>query len=144
MITVVPRTSPRIAFEMPEILLPASVRELPQLANFIRTVANDNNDLAFQLGVVLEELFVNVADHAQPATDPLQIRISAEPAGNGLHMTVADNGQEFDPTTRPEPDLQEPLETRQPGGLGIHFVRRFTHDLAYAYVQGWNTLTFRI
>jgi len=129
---------------MTEILLPASVRELPRVADFIRTVADGKNELAFQLGVVLEELFVNVADHAHPAADPLQILIRVEPAGEGLRLTFADNGREFDPTTRPEPNLQEPLETRQPGGLGIHFVRRFTHDLAYAYTDGWNTLTFRV
>ena len=129
---------------MTEIVLPASVRELPRLADFIRTVADGKNELAFQLGVVLEELFVNVADHAQPAAEPLQIRIRVEPAGAKLRLTFADNGREFDPTTRPEPDLDAPLATRQPGGLGIHFVRQFTHDLTYAYTEGWNTLTFRI
>ena len=46
----------------------------------------------------------------------------------------------IDPSAAPEPDRAAPLEARDPGGLGIHLIRRMMDDVAYRRVAGENRL----
>lgn len=93
------------------------------------------------LEIVVEELFVNVAQHSGAAA--VELRYSA-PAAGVLEVEIADDGQAFDPLTRPAPEFRIPLEARPVGGLGIYLVRRFTQSLRYCRDGGWNRVVFRV
>jgi len=58
-------------------------------------------------------------------------------------VEVSDNGKPFNPLDHPEPDLNQPLEERPIGGLGIHLIRKFVDQLAYRRDAGRNILTLR-
>ena len=53
---------------------------------------------------------------------------------------IIDNGRAFDPTAAPAPDLSLPLEQRDPGGLGIHLMRRMIDRVEYRRAGGENRL----
>ena len=57
-----------------------------------------------------------------------------------LHTITSDNGKEFDPTTRPEPDLKSGPEERPIGGLGIHLIRTIMDTVSYKRQSGKNLL----
>jgi serine/threonine-protein kinase RsbW len=51
-----------------------------------------------------------------------------------VEATLIDHGTEpFDITQVPDADIGLPLEQREPGGLGIHLVRRMVDSIEYEY-----------
>ncbi|MBR1503315.1 MAG: ATP-binding protein [Prevotella sp.] len=56
-------------------------------------------------------------------------------------QVIIDDGILFDPTSYPEPDLSLPADQREPGGLGIYFMRRMSDSLTYRREDGKNILT---
>jgi len=96
-----------------------------------------------ETALLLEELFVNVVSHAFPDRLSHQITVSLERRGDWLEIECADDGVAFDPLTAPPADTESPLEERPIGGLGIHFIRHYSDDLAYRREQGRNILTIR-
>ncbi|MGC9360845.1 MAG: ATP-binding protein, partial [Anaerolineae bacterium] len=47
-----------------------------------------------------------------------------------------DQGQVFDPSAVPEPDLNSPLEDRDVGGLGLYFMRKLMDSVTFAAPRG--------
>jgi anti-sigma regulatory factor (Ser/Thr protein kinase) len=73
------------------------------------------------------------------------VEIRCRENGTGtLEVEIADAGREFNPVSRPDPDLSLPLEKWPVGGLGIYLVRRLTSVLSYEYAGGWNRLRFAV
>lgn len=97
---------------------------------------------AFELNLVLEELFTNAVRHGGCAgvEAAVRVRLSRRERG-GVAVEFRDRGTPFDPTTVAGPDLGAPLSQRQPGGLGIHLVRQTMRDLEYRRAGEWNRLT---
>jgi serine/threonine-protein kinase RsbW len=51
-----------------------------------------------------------------------------------VRVTLTDpDADDFDPRAAPAPDVGAPLERREPGGLGLHLVRRLVDTLEYRY-----------
>jgi anti-sigma regulatory factor (Ser/Thr protein kinase) len=91
----------------------------------------------FKVRLVLEELVLNVIDHAiDPATDRIDLRIDVDP--DRVVLTVEDDSATFDPRSAPDFDKARPLEDRGPRGMGIHLVRSMAEDVTYERVDGRN------
>jgi len=58
-----------------------------------------------------------------------------------LDFIVTDSGMPFDPTRKPEVDINASLEDRPVGGLGIHLVRQLMDSVSYRREDGKNILT---
>jgi serine/threonine-protein kinase RsbW len=53
----------------------------------------------------------------------------------GVELTLIDHDVEpFDITRAPDVDIGKPIEEREPGGLGLHLVRRMADRVDYDYV----------
>ena len=91
--------------------------------------------------LAVTEAATNVMIHGyqgQPGT----IEIEVSQREDSLVVCLRDQAPPFDPTTVPPPDVTLPLEQRQPGGLGIHFMRQFMDELTFRSTpQGGNELT---
>ncbi|HWH81998.1 MAG TPA: ATP-binding protein [Burkholderiaceae bacterium] len=84
------------------------------------------------LDFALEELFTNMLKYSPAGVNP--VRITLEPEAGGVAVTLVDTGVEpFDVTAAPDADTALPLAQRQPGGLGLHLVRRLVGALSYEY-----------
>lgn len=90
------------------------------------------------LALVTEELAANVAMHARGAS---LLRVDLRREGDSVRLVVEDDGPEFDPFSAAEPDTAADVETRDVGGLGVHFVRRMTREAAYERRDGLNRVT---
>ncbi len=60
--------------------------------------------------------------------------------GSRLEIEFIDDGCEFDPLAGPPPNLEAPLETRTPGGLGLHILRSLTDEARYERRNGHNVI----
>lgn len=95
---------------------------------------------AFDLQLVIEELFANQVRHARGGRDTLDVGL--EHAGGALTLRITDHDVEpFDPTAAPDVDTDAPIEDRRAGGLGIHLVRQLADDLHYDHRDGASILT---
>jgi serine/threonine-protein kinase RsbW len=74
------------------------------------------------------------------------VRIDVARIAGGVEVTLTDSDAEaFDVTRAPQADTRLPLEQRQPGGLGIHLVRKMVDSIDYYYSPETRTsrVTFR-
>jgi serine/threonine-protein kinase RsbW len=94
--------------------------------------------LAFELA--LEEVFMNVVMHGTTAGALRLVEVSLALTGDGLTMTVEDDGPGFDPLSVPTPDVTASLADRRVGGLGVFLVRQMMDAVSYARVAGRNQL----
>ncbi|MDQ3421306.1 MAG: ATP-binding protein [Acidobacteriota bacterium] len=102
------------------------------------------DEVAWRLRVVLDEIVANIVTHgraaaagSQPAMD---VWFRAE--SDAVEVTVADNGPAFNLLLHPEPDTSLPLESRQPGGLGITLIKSLMDEVRYERTDR-NILTIR-
>jgi anti-sigma regulatory factor (Ser/Thr protein kinase) len=58
-------------------------------------------------------------------------------------IRVEDSAPAFNPLQAAAPNLNLPLELKQPGGLGIHLVRKVMDALDYEFIGDKNRLTLR-
>ena len=126
--------------------LPAKLTEVRNLSTAVEEFG-DTNELpmptVFIINLALDELITNAITHGTfKGPDPkIDIHLKAEQ--NVVTLTMEDNGSPFDPTAMEADDVDttSALEDRAVGGLGLHLVRTFAHDMAYEFVDGRNRLT---
>ncbi len=97
-------------------------------------------EAAWPVHVALDEILSNIVRHGgSQGRDPL-IEVSFVIDSADLEVTIVDDGPEFDPLNLPGPDLTSSIDERQPGGLGVHLVKRLMDRVEYARRGGRNHL----
>jgi anti-sigma regulatory factor (Ser/Thr protein kinase) len=95
---------------------------------------------AFAVNLAVEELFTNMVKYG--AGNVADVLIAIDRNGKDLVVTMIDSGVEsFDVTKSAEVDVTQTLENRQPGGLGLHLVKKMVDQLDYEYVNQQNKIT---
>ncbi|WP_051305811.1 SpoIIE family protein phosphatase [Desulfogranum mediterraneum] len=121
------------------------VLELKQVTAWLETLAADylfSAELSGELNLVLEEWLVNVIKYGYPGSSRSHtIGLKFWLDGRELCFEIRDRGVAFDPTSQPFPDLDAPLEEREPGGVGLHLIREHSDGMCYRREQGENILT---
>ena len=97
-----------------------------------------------QIGVAMDEVFVNIASYAYPAGEgEATVRFEMDESTRTVSITLTDRGTPFNPLKAKEPDITIPAEERPIGGLGIFMVRKMMDEVLYEYKDGCNILTIR-
>jgi serine/threonine-protein kinase RsbW len=129
-----------------EVVLNGDLSEVERLVATTERFCHENalgDDVAFDLNLALEELFVNAVKHGGCRGMKRAIEIHIAVSGEGVQIDYADRGAPFDPSLAPPPDLNIPLESRQEGGFGLHLVRQVMQTFEYRRDDGWNRITMR-
>jgi anti-sigma regulatory factor (Ser/Thr protein kinase) len=120
------------------------VSEVPLLIEWIGSRCGAEGlaeDATLKMTLAIEEAVINVITHAFEGLPlPHSIKVRLDITAASVTAEIIDNGQPFDPTSAPDPDLSPPLEERRPGGLGIHLMRSMTDRLHYRRSDGRNIL----
>ena len=89
-------------------------------------------DDAARILILLEELLTNLVKYGYPdRAEPGGAEIALALNGSRLEIEFIDDGCAFDPLAGPTPNLDEPLEERPVGGLGLHLLRSLTDVVRY-------------
>ena len=83
------------------------------------------------IDLAVEELFTNAVKYNPDG--PHRILLELRRDDDDLVLVLTDVGESFDPTARPDVDVDRPLEARQPGGLGIHLIGKLMDRVEYEY-----------
>ena len=118
--------------------------ELPALAENVTTFLESNEappEAVFAANLAIEELVTNIVKYGYDDQDPHVIEMKLSLQDNVLAIEIRDDGHEFNPFDRPEPDTSLPAAERDIGGLGIHFVRKMLDSCTYLREDGMNIVT---
>jgi serine/threonine-protein kinase RsbW len=106
-----------------------------QVDGFVATFVREQGiaaDDAARILILLEELLTNLAkygysDRAEPGRAEIALALN----GSRLEIEFIDDGCAFDPLAASLPNLDEPLEERPVGGLGLHLLRSLSDVVRY-------------
>lgn len=134
-------------WHMKEIVLEADIRNIYKLGDFLEDSLSELNvSMAedMKINLVMEELFVNIANYAY-APDHGWARIQTEvfPDQNAIEITVIDQGVEFNPLSRKDPDVTVSAKERGIGGLGIYMAKTEVDEMKYRRQDDENILWLR-
>jgi anti-sigma regulatory factor (Ser/Thr protein kinase) len=94
-----------------------------------------------KINLALEEIVSNIINYGFTNDAEHKIMISIKLIGDIVRTTITDDGEEFNPLEKEDPDsLDKPVEEREIGGLGIYFVKQFMDRVEYRRQDGENIL----
>ena len=127
---------------------PASKDNYKQFYQWLHKICEKwqiSDELTNKLDMCGEEIYANIAFYAYPQTQG-DIRVSIKKEDNRIILKFEDDGIQYNPLEKPDPDIDLPPEQRPLGGLGIFMVKEMADDVQYEYSNNRNilTLTFNI
>lgn len=93
--------------------------------------------------ICAEEIFVNIASYAYAGGEGMAW-VEEELGKRCVSLCFQDEGRQYNPLEREDPDTTLSAEEREIGGLGIFMVKNMTDAVAYEYRDGRNRLTMTI
>lgn len=116
------------------------MESLVTLVDFVREFLDAekvSEEAAFDIDLVIEELFTNLVRHGRGSGD-IEVELSRAPGEVRILIRAAE-ASPFDPTAAPRVNPNLPMEQRRAGGLGIHFVRQLCSVFRYEWTDGVGT-----
>ncbi len=136
-----------LLFNANELELDAVPENLQELQSFVEEhleAADCPARAEMQIGVAVEEIFVNIASYAYaPETGKTKIRVEVSEEPVTVTITFLDHGVPYDPLAKADPNTKLPAEKRQIGGLGVFLTKKLMDDVSYEYRGGQNILTLK-
>lgn len=118
---------------MNSIYLNPELNELYKLNEFILNIIKKDN---LQIDLIVEEIFVNIVNYSN--TEFIAVNVSFE--NRTLVLEFIDNGIEFNPLKKDNPEFPETIEDADIGGLGIYLAKEMADETDYQYINGENHL----
>ncbi len=83
------------------------------------------------LNLCLDELLNNTISYGYADTGPHRIVVKLSVSKNRLVAEIQDDAKPFDPRSAPAAPPDGTLQSRQVGGLGVHFVKTLVDEMGY-------------
>jgi anti-sigma regulatory factor (Ser/Thr protein kinase) len=125
------------------LILKNNINEIGRLAEEIERFGEEENlplKTTLNLNLVLEELITNTISYGYSDSEEHLISVKFERIADSLTVTIEDDGSAFNPLEEPPPVMSDNLDDLEPGGLGIHLVRKLTDQVFYQREGGCNIL----
>lgn len=132
---------------MERLTVPDNLDSLKAIAEYViaaATAADLDKKASYQLRLAVDEIATNIITHGyQEAGRSGVLNLQAEFNKYALTISVEDTGVPFDSTLTPTPDnLDQPLEEREPGGLGVYIAMHGVDKFIYERVGERNRHIF--
>lgn len=99
----------------------------------------------YAIQMAADEACTNIIEHAYGGEGTGQIRLTCSVQKDGLQIEIYDQGAAFDPDEVPELNTQAPAGERQPGGMGLFFIRKLVDraEFKFGAHQGNRLILFK-
>jgi anti-sigma regulatory factor (Ser/Thr protein kinase) len=124
-----------------EIRIDNNLSEITRVADMVDDFAARHqfpDEVVFALNVSLDEIVNNIISYGYEDAGHHEIVVRVALARGNVEAIVEDDGKPFDPLAAPAPDLTS--KERDPGGVGLHFVRNLMDEMTYTRSDGINRL----
>jgi anti-sigma regulatory factor (Ser/Thr protein kinase) len=98
----------------------------------------------YAVNLVIEEVVTNILKYAYSDGREHEIIVRVVVQKSEILIECTDDGAEFDPLLVPARDLDKPIHECDPGGMGIHLLRKMAHSVEYCRERGKNLLRVTI
>jgi anti-sigma regulatory factor (Ser/Thr protein kinase) len=99
----------------------------------------------YRIRLLAEEILSNVLRHANFSGNPPRVTVTLAIDERGdATLRFRDCAAMFNPLKHPDPDLDRPLYSRKPGGLGIYLLKQLAREVHYRYENGYNILELTV
>ncbi len=90
--------------------------------------------------LAIDEALANIMEHAYPEDPELRIQLEMRHEQDRFVFVLEDEGEFFDPTRAPLPDLKEHAAQKRDGGLGIYLFTTLLETTHEVRPSGGNRL----
>ena len=135
-----------MGYEQIRIVLDNDLSEIAKLQREVENLGQNcslSSKTLFEVNLILEEVLANIISYAYADNQRHEIVVRADLGNSELVIEVEDDGRPFNPLQSPPPELEQPLEQRKVGGLGLHLVRELTSSIEYTRREEKNHLIMR-
>ncbi|MDR0316535.1 MAG: SpoIIE family protein phosphatase [Treponema sp.] len=126
---------------MKELKVEARTENLDKVIKFVNTELEQHKcppNIEGEIDLAVEEIFMNITNYAyQPERGNVAIFISVK---DKALIKFEDTGRPYNPLEQPDPDLNKPLQEREPGGLGVFLTKKLMNTVEYTRVEQKNVL----
>jgi anti-sigma regulatory factor (Ser/Thr protein kinase) len=116
-----------------------NVRTLTEFVENSLEPLNPSPKAIMQIGVAIDELFSNVVRYSGSSNMKLILNVNEDVLT--AKLTFIDEGVEYDPLKKTDPDVSLSAEDREIGGLGIFLVKKIMDGVEYKRDGQKNVLT---
>ncbi len=117
----------------------AQFDNLDEIRMFVGEAARDcglESAQIYAVQLAVDEASSNIIEHAYGGESQELIECTCTLTPTRLIITLKDCGIHFDPSQIDDPDLTSGIEERQPGGLGLYFMRQLMDEVTFTIVPG--------
>ncbi|PKO96076.1 MAG: ATP-binding protein [Bacteroidetes bacterium HGW-Bacteroidetes-7] len=125
------------------LLISNKIDELSKVAIFLEELGISwgmPDYLTANLNLVIEEALSNTILYGYDDADNHSIEIILTKSDGQISITIKDDGLEFDPTKKRDPDTTLSAEERPVGGLGIFLIKQLMDNVQYLREEKINYL----
>ena len=128
--------------DVKSITLEAKDSNLSKVNKFIEEIISPLNctkKTVQQLEIAIEEIYTNIAHYAYEG-EAGDVQVEAVLDGKKLCVTFVDEGKEYNPLNREDPNIRLSAEDREIGGLGIFMTKKIMDKIHYERLNNQNIL----
>ena len=123
--------------------IPGRYENVPKAVQFVAEAAAEaglGEKATFHSQMSVDEACTNIIEHAYGGEDKGDIHITARAEPGVLTITLIDHGQPFNPDSVPPPHIDTDPAKIEPGGLGLHLMRKLMDDVTFTFGEKQNKL----
>lgn len=124
-----------------------STSKLRYVYDNVSSFCDDNNvanDIKLTLNLIIEEYITNTIVHGSKVNQSNNIEIELKMNHEFIHTIIIDNADEFNPLEHQIPNLEDKINSRIPGGLGVLLINEKTDKKEYTRKDNKNIFKFSI
>jgi serine/threonine-protein kinase RsbW len=128
------------------LVLSNHLRELKRMSEVVSAWCQENDlssAVEFHLTLALDEIISNVIRYGWKDSCEHQFNVRLFLLDDEVTVEIEDDAMPFNPLEVPAPNLDQPLDERPVGGLGIHLARQVMDGLEYRCLDGRNLLVMK-
>ena len=112
----------------------AKFENLDEIRDFVGNIARKggfSDKDVYNIQLAADEAASNIIEHAYHNLPGKVLELSCGMKGDVITIILTDQGESFDPSEVPAPDLKADLSDRKIGGLGIFLMRKLMDEIDY-------------
>jgi len=120
-----------------------NAEEAPRIARQVEQYLQKNKisePIVNKILLCVDELFTNIITHAYHDKLDHAVLLECRIFENRLELELRDDGVPFDPTSQNRPNINQPIDQRNIGGLGIHLIQMLMDKVEYKREGDFNVL----